>query len=180
MWIQSNNSSTVLSRSAEENFILPSCIQTPPPYGGLDKVTWRRPPWPLLKTLPRSGAMNTMIPRPHLLKSCKRPNRGDGRSLWRTLSPLPPGTVRFWSLLMHWQVDPPPLVNHTTDLVIFSRRWSPLLPCCGWPHVLHIPQPWWRYLQHHHWQWDECWCSDIMFNLCPVSSFPQSIRFQNV
>ena len=94
---------------------------SPPPL-----FPMRRPPCPLLKTLPRSGAMNTMIPRPHLLKSCKRPNRGDGRSLWRTLSPLPPGTVRFWSLLMHWQVDPPPASEpYHRPCAIFFKKITP-------------------------------------------------------
>ena len=138
--------------------------------------TPRRPPFPLMKTPRVAGLWPPDDPETRVTKILPRPIRGDGRSLWRALSPLPPGTVRSFGDF--WSTDK--LVNHTTDLAIFSRRWPPLLPCCGWPHVLHIPQPWWRYLQHHHWQWDECWCSDIMFNLCPVSSFPQSIRFQNV
>ena len=109
-----------------------------------------------------------MIPRPHLLKSCKRPIRGDGRSLWSSIPPPPRNRQEFWSLLMHWQVDPPSsqLVNPTTDLVWFFSRGLPLLliemfpqpsrepdedtillrppslklcPCCGWPHVTASP-----------------------------------------
>ena len=100
-------------RGASKNSIMTG---SPPPL-----FPMRRPPCPV-KTLPRSGAMNTMIPRPHLLKSCKRP-------------------MGWWAKSLKSGPPPHQLVNHTTDLVIFQEDDPLSFPAVDGPMYCISPSP---------------------------------------
>ena len=120
---QDQQKKTLSCLPAEENFILPSCFQTPPPYGGLEKEAqvlgsafektkdFFQDLFPSLMNMLHCKWAMTRYFQTMILKSCKRTIRGWWPEvLWslETLTPPP-----MWA---PWPPSPP-MANSSAQLV---------------------------------------------------------------